>query len=64
MWMRGPRDQRPDCDVKAGILAKIRQRYTPVAAWDDNPNVIQLWEREHIPVTVVPGWTDYAAAAR
>jgi hypothetical protein len=56
MWMRGLRDQRPDYDVKAGILAKIRQRYTPVAAWDDNPAVIALWEQEGIPVTTVPGW--------
>lgn len=62
MWMRGYRDQRPDFDVKAGILAKIRQRYRPAAAWDDNPAVIRLWEQEGIPVTIVPGWTHKEAA--
>ncbi|MFI5973539.1 hypothetical protein [Streptomyces sp. NPDC051452] len=56
MWMRGPGDFRPDYVVKRGILARIRQLYRPVAAWDDNPNVIRLWEEEGIPVTVVPGW--------
>lgn len=57
MFMRATGDSRPDFEVKAEILAKIRQRWTPVAAWDDNPAVIRLWEQEGIPVTVVPGWT-------
>jgi phosphoglycolate phosphatase-like HAD superfamily hydrolase len=61
MFMRADKDNRPDFEVKAEILAKIRQRYTPVAAWDDNPNVIRLWEQEGIPVTVVPGWPFEAA---
>lgn len=56
MWMRATNDGRPDYEVKREILAKIRQRYTVVRAYDDNPNVIRLWEQEQIPVTVVPGW--------
>jgi phosphoglycolate phosphatase-like HAD superfamily hydrolase len=57
MWMRRDGDYRPDYEVKQDILRRIRQLYRPVAAWDDNPNVIRLWEAEGIPVTVVPGWT-------
>ena len=56
MYMRATNDNRPDHVVKAEILAKIRLRYTVVAAWDDRPEVCALWESEGIPVTVVPGW--------
>ncbi|MBC9927252.1 HAD family acid phosphatase [Leucobacter sp. cx-169] len=57
LFMRGDRDERRDDFVKADILARIRAAgYTVVAAIDDNPTVIALWEREQIPVTVVPGW--------
>jgi phosphoglycolate phosphatase-like HAD superfamily hydrolase len=56
MYMRATNDNRPDHIVKAEILAKIRQRYDVVAAWDDRPEVIALWESEGIPVTPVPGW--------
>jgi len=56
MFMRAHDDFRPDDVVKAEILAKIRTRWTPVAAWDDRPSIVRLWEREGIPVTVVPGW--------
>lgn len=51
-------DDRPDSQVKRDILADLRTRYTIVAAWDDNPNVIALWESEGIPTTIVPGWLD------
>lgn len=56
MWMRGDGDFRPDFVVKREILRWIRALYRPVAAWDDNPAVVQLWREEGIPVTVVPGW--------
>ncbi|MFG3259776.1 hypothetical protein [Streptomyces sp. NPDC048172] len=56
MWMRADRDGRPDYEVKRDILARIRERYHPVHAWDDNPNVLALWAREGIPATVVAGW--------
>lgn len=56
MWMRARGDQRPDYEVKADILRRIRERYRPVHAWDDRPEVLQLWRSEGIPTTVVPGW--------
>ncbi|GAB3655312.1 phosphatase domain-containing protein [Streptomyces sparsus] len=56
MWMRAAGDARPDFEVKRDILRRIRSRFHPVHAWDDNPNVVRLWRREGIPVTVVPGW--------
>lgn len=56
MWMRATRDGRPDYEVKRSILARVRERYVPVHAWDDNPNVLRLWAEEGIPTTVVPGW--------
>lgn len=58
IYMRPSSDIRPDHDVKADILRLIRERYDPVRAVDDNPNVLALWMSEGIPVTVVPGWDD------
>ncbi|WP_326690534.1 MULTISPECIES: hypothetical protein [unclassified Streptomyces] len=56
MWMRATGDGRPDYEVKRDILARIRRRFRPVHAWDDNPHVLELWTEEGIPTTVVPGW--------
>ncbi|RZU28293.1 hypothetical protein EV284_6459 [Streptomyces sp. BK022] len=58
LWMRGRGDYRPDYVIKRELLRSARNRYQVVRAWDDNPNVIRLWEQEGIPVTVVPGWED------
>lgn len=54
--MRADHDGRPDVEVKRDILARIRERHEVVAAWDDNPAVIELWLSEGIPVHVVDGW--------
>lgn len=55
LLMRADEDQRRDDLVKESILRRIRaQGFDVVAAIDDNPIVIALWEREGIPVTVVP----------
>jgi phosphoglycolate phosphatase-like HAD superfamily hydrolase len=62
LWMRAVNDTRPDYEVKREILAKIRQCYTVVHAWDDNPAILKLWTEEQIPVTVVPGWPREDAA--
>lgn len=56
LYMRADEDDRPDYEVKRDILARIRRRYRPVLAWDDNPAVIQLWQEEGIPYELVPGW--------
>lgn len=56
LYMRGNDDNRKDYEVKRDILAQIRKRHTVMHAWDDNPAIIQLWEEEGIPCTVVPGW--------
>jgi len=57
-------DYRPDYEIKKEILAQVREEFHVVAACDDNPNVIKLWEEEGIPeVEVVPGW-DHEAAAK
>lgn len=57
--MRGDQDSRKDFEVKRDILARIRRAgFEVVHAWDDNPNVIKLWQGEGIPTTVVPGWVD------
>jgi phosphoglycolate phosphatase-like HAD superfamily hydrolase len=57
IYMRENDDDRRDYQVKRDILARIRsQGYNVVWAWDDNPNVVQLWLEEGIPVTWVPGW--------
>lgn len=57
LYMRADDDHRRDVEVKRDVLRRIRRDgYEPVLAWDDNPNVIQLWETEGIPVRLVPGW--------
>lgn len=57
IYMRANGDDRRDYEVKRDILARIRSQGFHVKwAWDDNPNVVQLWLEEGIPVTWVPGW--------
>lgn len=58
LYMRADGDDRPDFLAKEDILQRIRLRWNPVHAWDDNPAVLALWRREGIPHTVVPGWTE------
>lgn len=63
-YHRADGDYRKDREVKAEILADIRERYNVVAACDDNPAIIELWEAEGIPeIEIVPGW-DHDAAAK
>jgi hypothetical protein len=54
--MRADNDFRPDYEVKKDILARIRNSWDVVEAWDDNPNVTRLWQEEGIPFVLVPGW--------
>lgn len=56
LFMRGNDDNRPDYDVKKDILSTIRQAWIPIHAWDDNPNIIRLWNEEGISCTIVDGW--------
>lgn len=57
MWMRKDKDDRPDYVIKREILEMIRaEGYNVIHAFDDNPAVIQLWQEEGIPTTIVPGW--------
>lgn len=57
MYMRKRGDGRKDFLVKQDILAMIRRDgFNPIHAWDDNPNVLALWDAEDIPTTIVPGW--------
>jgi len=59
LLFRADHDERRDDLVKADLLAKIRaEGYEVIAAIDDNPSIIALWESEGIPVTIVPGWND------
>lgn len=58
LLMRRDNDQRYDVDVKRDILRSIRQTHRVVLAIDDNPSIIALWESQHVPVLVVPGWDD------
>lgn len=55
--MRPIGDRRKDVMVKQDMHREFSGRYVPVRAWEDNPTVVGLWQRLHIPVTVVPGWS-------
>lgn len=57
MWMRHDSDGRDDFTVKEEILNRILDLgFEPIAAFDDNPAVISLWQGRGIPTTIVPGW--------
>jgi FMN phosphatase YigB (HAD superfamily) len=62
LMMRPDRDDRRDVEVKRDILARIRTRYEPVLAFDDNPSITALWVEEGIPCVLVPGWDIEPAA--
>lgn len=58
LLMRPNRDFRKDFVVKREMLEEARLRgFSVTHAWDDNPQIVELWKRENIPVTIVPGWT-------
>lgn len=63
MFMRPWGDYRADYEVKKDLLALIRDRYNPVFAFDDNPNIIRLWDEEGIPCRVIPGWEELDSEA-
>lgn len=56
LMMRGNEDHRPDYEVKKDMLETISKAYEVIHAWDDNPNIIRLWNENNIPTTIVPGW--------
>jgi len=58
LHMRKDDDHRPDRIIKEEILFELRERFTIIGAYDDNPSVVALWEEHRIPVTVVPGWSE------
>lgn len=58
LLMRENGDFRKDVIIKEERLQFLQDTgYVVIHAWDDNPNIIALWESKGIPVTVVPGWT-------
>lgn len=58
MFMRADADSRPDVEVKRDILKAVKNRWEVIAAWDDNPKIIELWKSEGIHTNVVEGWID------
>lgn len=57
LYSRGLKDFRADYEVKKDILQKVKDDgFTPVWAYDDNPNTFPLWANAGIPTTIVPGW--------
>jgi len=64
LWHRADGDYRKDREIKTEIFEDLSQRYNIVAACDDNPAIIELWEEKAIPeIEIIPGW-DYDAAKR
>lgn len=59
LLMRPNGDYRPDQMIKSQILADVRAAgFDVIAAIDDNPSIVALWEANSIPTTIVPGWDD------
>lgn len=55
---RADGDRRSDRVVKLEILRYLRWHYDIRGAIDDNPQVVDLWRSQGIPVVVVPGWDE------
>jgi len=52
LLMRGEHDNRPDHIVKFAMLGHIRERYTPVLAFEDRPSVIKMFRGNGVPCLV------------
>ncbi len=63
IFMRQDDDDRTDVDLKRDILKRIRSMdYDVKLAYDDNPEIIDLWVSEGIPAVFVPNrGFDYVA---
>lgn len=58
VFMRKDGDFRDDVTVKRELLQEIQKDFRVIHAWEDRPEIVELWKTEGIPVTVVPGWED------
>lgn len=57
--MRKVGDFRKDFIVKREMYFRATDTgYYVTRAWEDNPRVADLWERQAIPVSLVPGWDE------
>lgn len=57
IFMRGDDDNRPDYELKKAILTKIYYMgYEVERAYDDNPEIIRLWEEAGIETVHVTGY--------
>lgn len=57
MYMRKKGDYRPDSEVKQEILDEIEQDgYNVIRAYDDNPSIWEVWERNGIETIRVEGF--------
>jgi hypothetical protein len=54
--MRKDGDFRKDYEVKDDILYRINKQWDVMHAFDDNPSVIELWEKNGIPTTKIGDW--------
>jgi hypothetical protein len=56
VMMRADGDFRKDVVVKREMYDRLILHYDIIGAYDDNPNIVELWESLDLPTTVVPGW--------
>jgi FMN phosphatase YigB (HAD superfamily) len=57
LLMRADDDYRPDYEVKAEMLAKIKDSgFNPKIAVDDRPSVVKMWRDEGLTCFDVGGW--------
>lgn len=55
-------DKRPAYVLKEELLHKLQEHYKIVYAYDDDPRIIAMYDRNGIPNYQVPGWTMRAGA--
>lgn len=53
---RQPGDKRPAHVFKQEVLKGLQETYDIVHAYDDDPRVVAMYERNNVPRTLIPGW--------
>jgi FMN phosphatase YigB (HAD superfamily) len=48
LFLRGDNDKRPDYIVKQEMLGEIRKNYSVEFAFDDKPQVVEMWKKNGI----------------
>lgn len=56
LWMRPDGDDQKNFAVKRDMFLSASTMWSITKAWDDDPEVLDMWDAHGIPAVRVPGW--------